>query len=55
MDKRADRGEAARDDLQGGLIGEGESYRHAFEVAGTYEYFCIPHEGSGMVGTVRVE
>ncbi len=31
-----------------------ESYEHTFEVAGKYEYFCIPHEASGMVGTVRV-
>ncbi|WP_241997224.1 plastocyanin/azurin family copper-binding protein [Halorubrum sp. SD626R] len=32
-----------------------ENYEHTFEEPGTYEYFCIPHEGSGMVGTVRVK
>jgi plastocyanin len=38
-----------------GDIPGGESYEHTFEVAGTYEYFCIPHEASGMVGTIEVE
>lgn len=45
---------AARNDVQGGLLREGDRYSHTVEVAGTYEYFCIPHEGSEMVGTVRV-
>ena len=31
-----------------------EEYEHTFEVAGTYEYFCIPHEATNMVGTVEV-
>jgi plastocyanin len=38
-----------------GNVPSGESYEHTFEVAGTYEYFCIPHEASGMVGTIEVE
>ncbi len=46
---------AARSNISGGLIAEGETFEHAFEVAGTYEYFCVPHEGSGMTGTIRVE
>lgn len=46
---------AATDDVSGGLLAPGEGYDHAFAVAGTYEYYCIPHEGSGMVGTVVVE
>lgn len=46
---------AARTDARGGLVAAGESYEHTFEVEGTYEYFCIPHESSGMTGTVRVE
>ncbi|MFC7204575.1 plastocyanin/azurin family copper-binding protein [Haloferax namakaokahaiae] len=46
---------AARNDVQGGLFGPGESYEHTFETRGTYEYFCVPHESSGMVGTVVVE
>ncbi|MBB6645933.1 plastocyanin/azurin family copper-binding protein [Halobellus ruber] len=39
----------------GGLIESGASWSHTFEVPGEYEYFCIPHEASGMVGTVVVE
>ncbi|MFC6825988.1 cupredoxin domain-containing protein [Halopelagius fulvigenes] len=38
-----------------GIIESGSSYSHTFEVPGTYEYVCIPHEQSGMVGTVVVE
>jgi len=38
----------------GGDIRPGASFSHAFEVAGTYAYFCIPHEPAGMVGTVVV-
>ena len=45
---------AARNEVRGGLVREGETFEHTFEVAGRYEYFCVPHEGSGMVGTVRV-
>ena len=45
---------AARNDVQGGLLDEGATYEHTFEISGSYEYFCIPHEGSGMTGTVRV-
>jgi plastocyanin len=32
----------------------GETYRHHFDVAGTYRYVCSPHEGLGMAGTVTV-
>lgn len=46
---------AARNDIKGGLVAGDETYRHTFEVPGRYEYYCIPHEGSGMVGTVRVK
>jgi plastocyanin len=37
-----------------GAIAGGESYEHTFETAGTYEYYCIPHELSGMVGSIKV-
>lgn len=37
-----------------GNIAEGESYDYTFETPGEYEYYCIPHEMNGMVGTVRV-
>lgn len=46
---------AARDRVTEGLIAPGERYDHTFERPGTYRYYCIPHEGSGMVGTVRVK
>ena len=38
-----------------GLIDEGGEFERAFEVAGEYTYFCIPHEGSGMIGYLTVE
>lgn len=28
---------------------------HTFDVVGDYEFFCQPHEGLGMVGTIVVE
>jgi plastocyanin len=50
--------EAARrawnESLSGGL-GAGDRFSYTFEVAGTYQYFCIPHEQGGMVGTIVVE
>jgi plastocyanin len=46
---------AAREEWRDDLIDPGESYRHRFEVPGRHEYFCIPHEQAGMVGTVVVE
>ena len=45
----------ARKDLAGGLLAEGESYEVTFTEPGTYRYFCIPHEGAGMKGTIVVE
>lgn len=44
----------ARGNPTRGLIRHQEIYRHTFDVVGRYEYFCVPHEASGMVGTVRV-
>lgn len=46
---------AARNRVKEGLIAPGENYEHTFDQPGTYGYLCIPHESSGMVGTVRVE
>ncbi|SEP67075.1 plastocyanin/azurin family copper-binding protein [Natrinema salaciae] len=46
---------SARDHMREGLVAPGDEYEHTFEEPGTYEYYCVPHEGSGMVGTVRVE
>jgi plastocyanin len=47
--------EAARSGYpdQGNIPG-GETYEHTFETEGSFGYFCIPHEGTGMVGTVEV-
>ena len=38
-----------------GAVQSGQSYVHTFETTGTHEYFCIPHEAAGMVGSVIVE
>ena len=38
-----------------GNLQPGETFRHTFQVPGEYQYFCIPHEALGMVGTVVVE
>jgi plastocyanin len=49
--------EAARESWRdgfGGAIDSTETYEHTFEVSGEYHYLCIPHEPSGMVGTVVV-
>ena len=38
----------------GDLYDEGHEYSHTFETLGTYEYFCAPHKGAGMVGNIEV-
>ncbi|WP_435363239.1 plastocyanin/azurin family copper-binding protein [Haloarchaeobius sp. DYHT-AS-18] len=45
---------AARQGYPVGDIGGGGRYSHTFDTLGTYEYFCIPHEGVGMVGAIEV-
>lgn len=37
-----------------GNIDPGETYEHTFQVPGRHDYLCIPHESSGMVGTIVV-
>ena len=32
----------------------GETHTAKFDVAGTYGYYCEPHQGAGMVGKVVV-
>ncbi|MFD1686838.1 plastocyanin/azurin family copper-binding protein [Halobellus litoreus] len=55
FDNEADaRGAYSAGDPESGDVPEGETYQHTFEVEGTYEYFCIPHESVGMLGTVDV-
>jgi plastocyanin len=46
---------AARAEWRDAPIRSGDSYSYTFDTPGTYEYFCIPHEKAGMVGTVVVE
>jgi len=41
-------------DPESGDVGGGGTYEHTFEMEGTYEYFCIPHETVGMLGTIDV-
>jgi plastocyanin len=45
---------AARGAWPDGDVAGGETYEYTFEVTGTYEYFCIPHEGAGMVASLDV-
>lgn len=33
----------------------GESWEESFSEAGTYDYYCEPHRGAGMVGKVVVK
>ncbi|MDP6851065.1 MAG: plastocyanin [Prochlorococcaceae cyanobacterium ETNP1_MAG_8] len=33
----------------------GESWEETFSTAGNYDFYCEPHRGAGMVGTVVVE
>jgi len=61
----ADPAEAFKDDsvrlpegastFHSGNLDPAETFEHTFEVAGTYRYFCVPHEAVGMRGTVIVE
>jgi plastocyanin len=41
-------------DPDSGDVAGGETYEHTFEVEGTHEYFCVPHESVGMLGSVTV-
>jgi len=50
--------QAARDGWEannGGVFYQGESWEYTFETPGRHQYFCIPHEDSGMLGFVDVE
>lgn len=35
-------------------ISQGE-FEHTFEIPGTYDYYCIPHESMGMTGRIVVD
>jgi plastocyanin len=45
----------ARDNISEGLLRAGDRYEVTLDKPGTYQYFCIPHESSGMAGTIVVE
>src|SRR5687767_15126267 len=32
-----------------------QTFSHTFNTAGTFRYFCTPHEQLGMIGTVTVQ
>jgi plastocyanin len=34
--------------------GSGGTFSFTFEEPGTYDYFCIPHESLGMIGSITV-
>ena len=37
------------------LMAAGSSYTSTFDEPGTYSYYCAPHRGAGMGGTIIVE
>jgi plastocyanin len=37
------------------MFSPGESYEVTFDSAGTFSYYCAPHRGAGMAGTVTVQ
>ena len=37
-----------------GDLNAGQTFTHTFDVAGTYKYFCVPHETAGMLAIVVV-
>ncbi|WP_435195479.1 plastocyanin/azurin family copper-binding protein [Natronomonas sp. EA1] len=37
-----------------GMLSEGDTFEHTFDSEGVYDYYCLPHEGMGMVGSVVV-
>lgn len=41
--------------LDSGLLDPKKTYDITFDVPGTYKYFCQPHEGTGMFGTIVVK
>lgn len=46
---------AARNGDGEGLVAPDETYSHTFRVPGEFDYVCLPHETTGMTGTVVVE
>lgn len=46
---------SARAHVNEGRNAPDDEYERAFEQPRTYRYYSIPHESSGMIGTVRVD
>ena len=46
---------AGASSFDSGDMPPGAVFEQTFTVAGTYRYFCVPHELAGMIGTVIVE
>lgn len=44
---------AAAAPFDSGVLSQG-GFEHTFDVSGTYDYYCIPHESMGMVGRIVV-
>lgn len=44
----------ARSAYPDGAVEQGETYEQTFDAEGEYGYFCIPHEGAGMVASLTV-
>ncbi len=42
------------EEIASGRLFPEESWERTFEEAGTYEYYCQPHQNRGMVGVIRV-
>ncbi|MBZ0330947.1 cupredoxin domain-containing protein [Halomonas sp. ANAO-440] len=42
------------EDIKSGRLFPEESWERTFDEAGTYEYYCQPHENRGMHGVIRV-
>ena len=42
------------DPWDSGAVAVGSTFSRVFDVAGEYNYFCIPHEAQGMLGTIIV-
>jgi len=36
-------------------LAAGTQFEHTFNTAGTYAYFCTPHQSVGMTGTIIVQ
>ena len=36
------------------IASNGDTFEHTFDTEGVFEYFCNPHQASGMTGVIRV-